>query len=209
MDIAIVGAGNVGAAVGRVWAAKGHRVTYGVLDPQAPEAQALRDHAEVALSPQAVSGAEVVVLATPWNVTEAVVKALGSLAGRIVLDCTNPFGFDPEKGVRLLLGYATSGGEQVAAWAAGASVFKSLNQTGFENMADASGYPVRPLMFVAGDDESRKPVVLRLIEELGFEALDAGRLESARLLEPMGMMWVHYAMNLKHGRKLAFALVRR
>jgi 8-hydroxy-5-deazaflavin:NADPH oxidoreductase len=49
-------------------------------------------------------------------------------------------------------------------------VFKTLNQIGAENMDKAALFPVRPAMFIAGDDESRTPAVLRLVAKLGFEA---------------------------------------
>jgi 8-hydroxy-5-deazaflavin:NADPH oxidoreductase len=86
-----------------------------------------------------------------------------------MIDCTNPLG-QGRDGLELALGYHISGGEQVASWAPGASVFKSFNQTGAENMAAAAHFPVRPAMFVAGDDDARKPVVLALIAKIGFDA---------------------------------------
>jgi hypothetical protein len=64
-------------------------------------------------------------------------------------------------------------------------------------------------MFVAGDDASRKPVVLSLIAKLGFEAIDAGPLRSARLLEAYGMLWIDQALNRGRGRTFAFALTDR
>lgn len=63
-------------------------------------------------------------------------------------------------------------------------------------------------MFVAGDDTAKKPIVLKLVAELGFEAIDAGELKIARLLEPFGMLWIHLAF-AELGRDFGFALVRR
>ena len=125
---------------------------------------------------QAAENAEAVVLATPWPATEAAVKGLGDLHGKVLIDCTNPLGMGRD-GLELVLGHNTSGGEQVAVWASGAAVFKALNQTGAENIERAAEYPMRPVMFVAGDDEARKPIVLSLITKLGFEAIDAGDLQ--------------------------------
>jgi 8-hydroxy-5-deazaflavin:NADPH oxidoreductase len=67
----------------------------------------------------------------------------------------------------------------------------------------------RPLMLVAGDDAARKPTVLKLVEALGFEAIDAGELKMARLIEPLGMLWVRLAYAQGLGRNIAFALLRR
>src|SRR5262249_39780154 len=99
---------------------------------------------------EAVKQAEVVVIATPWSATEAAIKSLGSLAGKIVIDCTNPLGMGPD-GLQLVLGFNTSAGEQVASWTPGASVSKQLNPTGAGNRAKAADYPVKPMMLVAGD----------------------------------------------------------
>jgi predicted dinucleotide-binding enzyme len=97
----------------------------------------------------------------------------------------------------------------VAVWAKRAAVFKTLNQTGAENMETASVYPIRPVMFVAGDDEAKKPVVLLLVASLGFEAVDAGPLRNARLLEAYGMLWIDQALYRGRGRSFAFALTDR
>jgi hypothetical protein len=121
---------------------------------------------------------------------------------------TNPLGVGPD-GLELVLGHDTSGGEQVAVWAPGAAVFKTLNQTGAENMDKAALFPIRPVMFVAGDDQSRKPIVLSLIAKLGFEAVDAGPLRIARLLEAYGMLWIDQALNRRRGQSFAFALTDR
>ena len=64
-------------------------------------------------------------------------------------------------------------------------------------------------MLVAGDDAARKPIVLELVEELGFGAIDAGGLKMARLIEPLGMPWVRLAYAQGPGRNIAFALLRR
>jgi 8-hydroxy-5-deazaflavin:NADPH oxidoreductase len=207
MKIAIIGAGNVGSALGRAWLAAGEDVVFGIPNPADPKYAALP--ADRLQTPSAAArGGEIVVLATPWPATESAVKGLGDLSGKIVIDCTNPLGMGPS-GLGLVLGHNTSGGEQVASWAPGAAVFKTLNQTGAENMEKASSYPIRPVMFVAGDDEPRKPVVLSLIAKLGFAAVDAGPLRLARLLEAYGMLWIDQALNRGRGRSFAFALTDR
>jgi 8-hydroxy-5-deazaflavin:NADPH oxidoreductase len=207
MLIAIIGAGNVGGALGRVWLKRGHDVRFGVRNPADEKyrdlpRERLRTPVEAALH------AEAVVLATPWPATEGVVRGLPYLSGRIVIDCTNPLGMGPE-GLELVLGHTISGGERVAEWARGASVFKAFNTTGAANMADLSGYPFPPAMFVAGDDEEKKPSVMRLVRDVGFEAVDAGPLRIARLLEPLAMLWIDQALNRGAGVDFAFAILRK
>jgi predicted dinucleotide-binding enzyme len=205
MHIAVIGAGSVGATLGQAWLKHGEDVTWGLRNPADPKYSALPKE-RIKAPAEAVKTAEVVVIATPWSATEAAVKGLGSLAGKIVIDCTNPLGMGPD-GLQLVLGFDTSAGEQVASWAPGAFVFKSLNTTGANNMAKAADYPVKPMMLVAGDDAAKKPTVMQLVAALGFEPVDAGPLKNARLLEPFGMVWIDQALKRGRGRDFAFALV--
>jgi 8-hydroxy-5-deazaflavin:NADPH oxidoreductase len=206
MRIAVIGAGSVGATLGQAWLRHGEDVTWGLRNPADPKYSALPKD-RIKPPAEATKTAEVVVIATPWSATEAAVKGLGSLAGKIVIDCTNPLGMGPD-GLQLVLGFDTSAGEQVASWAPGAFVFKSLNTTGASNMAKAADYPVKPMMPVAGDDAAKKPSVMQLVAALGFEPVDAGPLKNARLLEPFGMVWIDQAMKRGRGRDFAFALVK-
>jgi 8-hydroxy-5-deazaflavin:NADPH oxidoreductase len=177
MKIAIIGAGNVGSALGRGWLSGGEDVVFGIPNPADPKYRSLPEE-RLRTAPEAARNAEVIVLATPWPATEAAVKSLGDLSGKIVIDCTNPLGMGPD-GLELVLGHTTSAGEQVASWAPAAAVFKTLNQIGAENMDKAALFPLRPVMFVAGDDPSKKPIVMSLIAKLGFEPVDAGPLRIA------------------------------
>jgi predicted dinucleotide-binding enzyme len=205
MRIAVIGGGSVGAALGQAWLKHGEDVIWGLRNPSDPKYGTLPKE-RIRPPAEAAKDAEVVVLATPWPATETAVKGLGNLAGKIVIDCTNPLGMGSE-GLHLVLGFNISAGEQVAGWAPGASVFKALNTTGAGNMARAAEYATRPMMPVAGDDSQKKSVVMVLIGKLGFVPIDAGPLKNARLLEPLAMIWIDQAMKRGRGRDFAFALV--
>src|SRR5262245_2504999 len=205
MRIAIIGAGSVGATLGQAGIGHGEDVIWGLRNPADAKYASLPKQ-RIKAPAEAVKDAEVVVIATPWSATEAAMKSLGSLAGKIVIDCTNPLGMGAD-GLHLVLGFDTSAGEQVANWAPGASVFKTLNTTGAGNMAKAADYSVKPVMLVAGDDTGRKPKVMELVGKLGFDPVDAGPLKNARLLEPFAMVWIDQAMKRGRGRDFAFALV--
>ena len=84
-----------------------------------------------------------------------------------------------------------------------------MNQAGFEVMADPSFSAGKPVMFVASDEASGKKIVLDLVEALGFEAIDAGELAVARLIEPYAVLWIHLMARRKMGRRFAFGLLRR
>lgn len=102
---------------------------------------------------------------------------------------TNPLRMGRE-GLNLVVGHDTAGVEQVAARAIGASVlvFKTLNQTGAENISDATACHPKPMMFIAGDDADKKPAIMSLVSDLGFHPVDVGPLSPARLLEPLAML---------------------
>jgi predicted dinucleotide-binding enzyme len=150
--ILIIGAGNVGGAIGQKWLKRGHDVRFGVPDPASPRYASLpKDRLQ---RPDDRAGADIVVLAVPFEVVGSAIAALGDLAGVTFIDCTNPLGMGPE-GLQLVIGHDSSGAEQVAAHASGASVFKTSNQTGWENMGSAEAYQPTPVMFVAGDDNDQ------------------------------------------------------
>jgi predicted dinucleotide-binding enzyme len=210
MNIAIIGTGSVGGTLGRRWSELGHAVTFGVRDPS--DAAAKKLAASITGSPgvasvaDAAARSEIVVLATPYDANRAVIAAAGDLTGKIIIDVTNPLAPDLSG---LTIGGDSSGAETVAAQAAGARVYKALNQTGFENMADPVFPEGRAVMFVAGDEPKGKAMVLALVGALGFEAIDAGDLKVARLLEPYAMLWIHLMVHQKIGRHFAFSLMRR
>jgi 8-hydroxy-5-deazaflavin:NADPH oxidoreductase len=207
MRIAIIGAGSVGQALAQGWSKAGHAVKLGVPNPKAEKYRSL-PASQLTTPAAAAADAEIIVLATPWPKTEAAIGSLGNLAGRIVVDCTNPLTSGPQ-GMGLAIGHDISGGEKVAQWAKDAAVFKTLNHIGAANMATAREFKVRPAMFVAGDDAAKKPAVLKLVSDLGFEAVDAGPLANARLLEPFAMLWIDQALVRGRGPNFAFALVKR
>ncbi len=209
MKIAILGAGNVGGALGKGWAAKGHSVHFGVPQPQSEKISALLKsigkNARAGNVHEAAENAEVVVLATPWPAARDAVIAAGKLAGKIVIDCTNPL--EPDLS-GLTVGHTTSAGEQVAQWATGARVVKAFNTTGAGNMANTH-YGDKEITMCAGDDAAAKSVVMKLAQDLGFEAVDAGPLKIARLLEPFAMLWIYLAIKQGLGPNIAFKLLRR
>lgn len=208
MRIAIIGTGAVGGAIAKGLTGKDHDLSLGTRDPASPGVSALAaaTGARVALPAEAARGADVIVLALPWAAAEGAVQALGDLAGKTVVDCMNPIG-RTSAGIGLTLGHTTSGGEIVQGWLPGAHVVKTLNQVGAEIIADTTRLPRAPVMFMAGNDPGAKAAVGRMLAHLGFEALDAGDITRARLLEPFGMVWINQALMQGKGRMWAFATV--
>lgn len=207
-QIAIIGAGKGGNALAAGWIRAGHDVTFGIRNAEAPPSggPAGAGFASVATASQV---AEALVLFVPWPAVPDALAVAGDLGGKILTDCSSPLRMGVSR-LKLEIGHSRSGGERVATLAPGASAFKTLNQTGFSNMEHTGAFaPVRALMYVAGDDAARKPTVLALVSDLGFEAIDAGPLTVARLLEPMAMLWIHITVNRGAPMSQAFALTHR
>lgn len=204
MRIAIIGTGNIGGGLGRAWARAGHTVTFGARDVDDASTLALAQDigATVASVPEALASAEVTVLATPFAALPTVAAALPDWTGRIVVDCTNPIG----PGFVLTHGHTDSGAEAVARQLPGARVVKSFSAQGAEVLGHPVYGGVAASNFYCGDDPGAKAVVKQLVEDVGFEAIDAGPLTSARYLEPLTMLWITMSRSL--GRDFAFKVLR-
>jgi 8-hydroxy-5-deazaflavin:NADPH oxidoreductase len=210
VKVAIIGTGNVGGALARGLARAGRSIVLGVRDPANAKVATLASEtkAEVKTPAEAVAASDIIVMALPWGAAEGAVKALGSLAGKIVIDCMNPLAMQNGR-LGLDRGFNTSGAEALASWIPNAKIVKTLNQVGAELMANNADLPHRPVMFMAGNDADSKTTVAALLKDLGFEPLDAGDLTKARLLEPFAMVWINQALIQKKGRDWAFAAVSR
>lgn len=210
MRIGIIGAGMVGGTLGTRWTEAGHEVVWGVRDPAAAKAVALcasAGHgARAATVAEAAAGAEVIVLATPWRAVPEALAACGDLAGPVLLDATNPLAPDLSG---LAVPAGNSGAQEVARLAAGARVVKIFNTVGFNVMADPRFGDRAATMLYCGDDEAAKAVAAKLAADLGFEAVDAGPLARAGLLEHAALLWIRLAMSQRFGREIAFILMRR
>lgn len=205
MNIGIIGAGSVGKALASAWLKAGHRITIGVRDPQSDRYGGLRAAGLAISGVAAASAQDVVVLATPWAQTITLVQSL-NLNGKTVIDATNPVAFNAG-GVTMMATQSPSAAEDIAAASPNAFVFKTLNQVGAHVMGAAQNAGARPLMFVAGDDLARKQSVVALVEDLGFDARDAGGLNSARHLESLALLWIGQAVRGPMGRNFAIAAV--
>jgi predicted dinucleotide-binding enzyme len=209
MKIAIIGAGNVGAVLGKAWSAKGHDVVYAAHSPDSPRVRAAVSasgpKARSDTTANAVTSADVVLLAVPGGEAEKVVKQL-PLEGKVLLDATNPLNADFSG---LTVGYNDSAGERVAKAAPGARVVKIFNSTGAGNMGNPVYKDGTATMFYAGDNAEAKQIAAKLAADCGFDAIDAGPLQNARLLEPLAMLWIYLAYGAGMGPDVALRLMRR
>lgn len=192
--IAIIGTGNVAGALGPEFAAQGHTIVYGSREPsrqQVKDLVARTGHGAMAKSDRdAVTGADIVVLAVPGRVAEEVAKSLPNLSGKIILDPTNRL-------MRNADGYADydlptgSNAELIQAAQPGAHVVKAFNTLNVRQMVDpeTSGGPIT--IAIAGDDAAAKAKITALIEGMGLKPMDFGPLRFARVLEEMLVVWAN------------------
>lgn len=210
MTIAIIGSGNVGGALGRRWAKAGHTVIFGTRDAGADDIKKLLAdsgaNARAASLAEAAQAGDILLFAMPWPPARQILESLGDLSGKILIDATNPVLPDLSA---LALGTTTSAAEQIAQWARGAKVIKAFNTVGANIMANPRFGADRPVMLYCGDDDAAKAAVRPLIDDLGFDAVDAGPLTQARLLEPIALLWISLAHKQGLGRDIAFKLMRR
>jgi NADPH-dependent F420 reductase len=211
MKIGILGAGNMGGTLGRLWAELGHEVFFGLRDAESMKAQralsTVGDEAGWGTADEAAESADVILIAVPWEATQEVLASVAPrLAGKVLIDCTNPIKPDLSG---LAVGHTTSAAEEIARWAPRARVVKAFNTVGASTLHDAKYGDHSASVFVCGDDDPAKKIVTQLAEEIGFEVIDAGPLVEARYLEPLAMLWIHLAIRGKFGSKIAVKLLRR
>jgi predicted dinucleotide-binding enzyme len=211
MHIAFIGAGQVGAPLAARLAEAGHDVVLAESKAgSASVAAALGRSKRLSVKPiaEAIAGAEVVFLATPFRANEGILRTHAeALAGKILVDCTNPVG----PGLTHGLANERSGSAFLQELAPKARVVKAFTIYGFENFEDSSypAYDVKPAMLFCGDDVAAKARVAELIAALGFEPLDVGGLVQALHLEHMTLLWVRMVRMGGHSPHLVWAALRR
>jgi NADPH-dependent F420 reductase len=207
MKIGILGTGNVGRSLAKRWAEKGHEIVFGSRDPdKALEiAESMGKNVCSSTYDEAAKWGDVVVLATPYAAAQDIIKTVGDLTGKILVDCTNPIA----PGLSgLTIGLTTSAAEEIAKMTS-AKVIKAFNTMGIGIMANVQFGSETASNFICGDDEEAKSVVRSLGEDIGFDVVDTGPLSNARLLEPLAMLWIYLAFKHGMGTEIAFKLLQR
>lgn len=196
-EIAVLGAGNIGATLARKWTAAGHQVTLASRTPDAPTFAALASGigAGTATHADAVAGAHVVVLALPGEAVGAVVETLGSaLDGKVVIDATNHIGAAEMNSI------AT-----VTRVAPGAVPARAFNSVGWENFAEPDFNGVRADLLWCGPAGDDGRLIEALVTDVGLRPVRVGTLDQLHLVDMLASLW----FALVHGgtRHLAFKIL--
>ena len=189
--IGIIGNGSVGSALAQGLERAGYAVRAVGSDP--------------AKVKETGEWSEVVILAVPYGAVDDAVRELGvSIQGKTLVDVTNALTED----MQLASGCTTSGAEHLQQIARGARVVKAFN-TQFAGHMDSGRLDGQSLtVFAAGDNAQAKQQVIEMAKAIGFDPVDAGPLQNARLLEPLGYFNIQLGYVLELGTNIGLKLVR-
>jgi hypothetical protein len=214
MKIGILGTGDVGKALARGFVSRGHDVVMGSRDAGNEKLVAFSKETggkvKAGTFADAAKHAEMAVLATVWTGTESALSLAGAdnLAGKVLVDATNPLDFSKGMPPSLAVGHTDSGGEQVQRWVPKARVVKCWNIVGNADMVDPQ-FDAAPTMFICGNDGEAKKSVHGILESFGWkDVVDLGAIDNARLLEPLCILWVKYGVVTGNWRH-ALAMLRK
>jgi len=182
MKIGIIGSGRIGSTFGGLWVKAGHEVMFSDRDQDQAKraAEAVGARARVGSVPEAVAFGDAILIAVPYGALPAIAQQVGGeLKGKVVIDPNNPVpSRDGELGAQAKeKGAAVS----TAALLPGARLVRTFNSWGYATMAREANRPApRMAMPVAADDATARKVGLQLVQDAGFEAVDAGSLAASK-----------------------------
>ena len=191
MKIAVIGTGRIGGTLGQRWHAAGHEVAYG---SRAAASGTGPGGAPVLSAGEALTGAEVVLLAVPGGAVAEIVAAHGAaLAGKVVVDAVNRIG-EPQVNSRAA----------IAAAAPQARYVRAFNTLGWENFADP--LPGTALFFAA--DRGARPAAEELITAVGLEPVFVGDADASGTVDALLPLWFALVKHAGGNRRVALSIVR-
>ena len=214
MRVGILGSGGVGQDLGLGFIGLGHDVKMGSRNPAKDEIKAWQakagKRASAGTFAEAAAFGEMAVLAILWTGTENAVHLASpeNLAGKVVIDVTNPLLFRPNALPGLAVGGVDSAGEQVQRWLPKAKVVKAFNSVNHAHMFKPSFPDGPPDMFICGDDAAARETVAGICRDFGWGVVDMGKLEAARLLEPLALIYIRNALQTGNWN-CAFKLLKK
>jgi predicted dinucleotide-binding enzyme len=145
----------MGSGLGKLWAAKGHEIMFGSRRPANAQrlAQSMGAHVQGGTFADAAAFGEVLVLAIPWTGAQDVLKSVGSLKSKTLVDLMNSWGSDGNPA----FGHTTSLAEQVATWAPDAHIVKAFNGIYAEHLGNSmfEVYDERLILWAIADSRKR------------------------------------------------------
>jgi predicted dinucleotide-binding enzyme len=191
MNLGIIGSGNVGSTLGELWAKAGHQVMFSFSrDPERLQtlAKQIGSNAMAGTPAEAANFADVVLLAPNFWLIQEVIAQAGSLAGKVVIDATNPYRWNDNGGIVRMIGENISGAETIQKLLPGARLVKAYSSFQPNALRQSVERPLeqRLAVAIASDDEVAKTIVAQLAEDNGGRPFDLGSLRNASLMEISG-----------------------
>jgi 8-hydroxy-5-deazaflavin:NADPH oxidoreductase len=211
MRIGILGSGLMGAKLGTIFARAGHEVVFSYArssDKLRKIAHDAGGKAKADTPDEAAKDAEVVLLAVHWSRIDDVLQQAGDLSGKVIMTCSLPM---DDGNTMLVLGKTTSGAEELAKKLPNSSVVSAFNTVPSEvlfRVFGAKGKKTRPSLVYCGDDHAAKHLIAGLIQDAGFDPVDAGPLRIARYTEPFALLIAQLAYETDAGPELAYRFER-
>lgn len=204
-NIGIIGAGNMGSGLATRLAAAGHTVSIAATDMANAEkaATAAGPNARAVQAAQVAQDADVLFLAVPYGAAVEALRSAGDLAGKVVVDLTNPLTADM---AALVVGFDTSAAEEIQKAVPSASIVKGFN-TVFAQKLGAPADEDKTQVFLASDNAAAKAQVSSIADSAGFDPVDAGPLSNARQLEPLGLLNIYFGYVAGRGTSISPAWV--
>lgn len=209
MKIIVIGAGNMGSAFVNHLTRAGHQVSVTARDAaKAARVAAANPGANAVPTAGAAEGADAVVLATGDGDAVAALRSVGNLAGKVVIDITNPLTADD---MGLTLGHGTSAAEEIAQALPGAEVVKAFNTVFAQVLSEGAdfGNGRQVEVFIASDSERANQTARTIAESIGFAVVDAGPLKNARYLEPVAGLNIYLGYGAGLGTGIAPVWIRK
>ena len=211
MRIGILGSGLMGGTLGTIWARDGHEVVFSYARSEQKLTKLARDakgKARAGTPREAAGQADVVLLAVHWSRVDDVLKQAGDLSSKVIVTCSLPMNADDTD---LVIAHTSSGAEELARKAPKARVVAAFGTVPSEVLFavfEARRKSNRPSLVYCGDDAKSKGIVAQLIEDAGFDAVDAGPLRIARYTEPFTLLIARLAYEGEEGPELAYRFER-
>ena len=212
MKVGILGSGDVAKALASGLLKHGHQVMMGTRTSAKLADWAKQNRATVGGFAEAAQFGELVVLAVKGNVALDALRAAGAanLAGKPVIDAVNPIAdAPPVNGVlKFFTNLDESLMERLQREFPQARFVKAFNSIGHALMVNPQFPGGKPTMFICGNDDAAKQTVRGILDQFGWETADMGKVEAARAIEPLCMLWLIPGF-LRNEWSHAFKLLRR
>lgn len=210
MRVGILGSGLMGGKLGTIFARAGHQVVFSYARSNHKPKSLARDaqgNARAGTPSEAAKDADAILLAVHWSRIDDVLKQAGDLSGKVILTCCLPMDTGNTK---LIIGTTTSGAEELAKKIPRAHVVSAFNTVPSEVLGvfEPKSKETRPSLVYCGDHQASKDVAAKLIDDAGFDPVDAGPLHIARYTEPFALLVAQLAYEGKGGPELAYRFER-